>query len=110
MLSQDQVMGQLRQILPAIGWVLMLTGKVAPDTWGAFMAVVPPAFGALLVLGSAGWTLIANSRKSIVQSAAAMPDTTVSKNGSGQTTITIHDTTLADAALAAATPLNGASK
>ena len=70
-------MGQLRQILPAVGWLLILSGKVTPETWGQFMAVMPPAIGGAMVLGSAGWALFANTRASILKSVAAMKETEV---------------------------------
>jgi hypothetical protein len=105
MLSQDQFMGQLRQILPALGWILILTGKVTPETWGTFMSVVPPAIGGLIVLGSAGWALLANTRASILKSVAAMKETSVKDDGQGNAIILVKDKELSDAAKQAATPL-----
>ncbi len=106
MLNQDQVMGQLRQILPAIGWVLILTGKITPEHWGEFMSVVPPAIGGLMVLGSAGWALIANTRNSLMKSIAKMPETEVKSDGNGHAVITVHDRELSTTAREAATPVH----
>jgi hypothetical protein len=103
-MSQDQVMAQLRQILPAVGWVLIFTGKVSPETWGQFMAVVPPAIGGVMVLGAYVWAIIANTRASIVKSVVKMDTTTVSSGAHGTATVVIHDVDLATTAKEAATP------
>lgn len=103
-MTQDQVLGQVRQILPAIGWVLIFTGKISPETWGAFMAVAPQALGGLLVLGSAAWALFANTRTSIMKSIAKMPETEVKSDGNGHAIITVHDKELSTVAKDAATP------
>lgn len=104
-MTQDQVLGQLRQLMPAIGWILIATGKVNPAEWASFIDVMIPAAGAAFVLGSAAWALLANSKASIIKSVAQMPETQVVKNGIGLTTVVIHDKELADAANVAATPL-----
>lgn len=105
LMTQDQVMGQVRQILPAIGWGLVFTGKISPETWGAFMSVAPQALGALLVLGSYGWTLIANTRRSLMKSIVQMPQTEVKDDGNGRAVIVVHDPVLSEAAKEAATPV-----
>jgi hypothetical protein len=104
MLSQEQFMSSLRQILPAIGWVLMLSGKVTPETWGTFVSVVPPAIGGLIVIGSAAWALIASTRASLVAKLAKMDVTSVDVKSNGQATITIHDVALSKTAKDSATP------
>lgn len=104
LMTQDQVLGQVRQILPAIGWVLIFTGKISPETWGAFMAVAPQALGAAFILGSAGWALVANTRNSIMKSVAKMPETEVKSDGNGHAIITVHDKELSTTAKEAATP------
>lgn len=105
LMTQDQVLGQVRQILPAIGWVLIFTGKISPETWGAFMAVVPQALGATFILGSAGWALFSTTRASLMKNVARMPETEVKSDGNGHVTITVHDKDLSTAAKDAATPM-----
>ena len=73
--TQDQYMGQLRQLLPVIGAVLTTLGLVTPAEFANWSTVILNIAGPILILGSMGWSYVANSRKSIVQSAAAnLPD------------------------------------
>jgi len=102
--SQDQVMAQLRQILPAVGWVLIFTGKVSAETWGQFISVALPALGGVFVLSSYAWAVIANTRASIMKSIAKMPETEVKSDGNGRAIIVVHDKDLSITAKEAATP------
>jgi hypothetical protein len=74
-MTQDQVMGLLRQFLPIVG-TLLVAFKVVPsnDAAQTLTADILAAVGAVMALGSFGWTLIANSKSSIIKSASAMPE------------------------------------
>ena len=68
--SQDQVMGQLRVIIPAIGAIVSATGLYSVDKTGALVATLLTAVGPISYFVCAVWSLVANSRKSIITSAA----------------------------------------
>jgi hypothetical protein len=67
--TQDQVMGQLRVIIPALGTIVSAVGisSTAVNYWvGIAMASVGPISYVVVAI----WSLYANSRKSIMTSAA----------------------------------------
>lgn len=77
MLSTDQLMGLLRQVVPVIGGVLVVLGWVPESVVTAIkanMEGILAAVSAIIVAASAIWSAIANSKKSILQSAAQMPE------------------------------------
>lgn len=69
--TQDQWMGQLRQILPVIGTLLTTLGIMTPEEWQSWFTLIMAAAGPIIIAGSVVWSWIANSRKSVMQSAAA---------------------------------------
>lgn len=68
--TQDQVMGQLRTIIPAIGTIVSAVGIASPDKVGTTVAAIMTAVGPISYLIVAVWSFIANSRASIMASAA----------------------------------------
>jgi len=68
--SQDQVMGQLRVIIPAIGAIVSATGLYSVDKTGALVASLLTSVGPISYFICAVWSLVANSRKSIILSAS----------------------------------------
>lgn len=95
--TQDQLMGQLRIAIPAIGTAITAFGisstQVDHYTGIALALVGPIAYVATLV-----WSLVANGKSSIIKSAAGMKETEVKSIGNGKVTITVNDPTLATAA------------
>lgn len=67
--TQDQVMGQLRVIIPALGTIVSAFG-VSSTSVGHYEGMLLAAVGPISYLISAGWSLVANSRASIMASAA----------------------------------------
>lgn len=63
-------MGQLRVIIPAIGTVVSAIGIASPDKVGTTVAGLMTAVGPLAYLIVAIWSFAANSRASIMRSAA----------------------------------------
>ncbi len=67
--TQDQIMGQLRIIIPAIGTIVTAIGvsSTSVDHW---TGIILAAVGPIAYVATAVWSLIANSRASILASAA----------------------------------------
>lgn len=70
MISQDQVMGQLRILIPAIGGLVSLLGWANADHVNAIVAQIMIALGPLSVVAASVWSLFANTRQSIMTSAS----------------------------------------
>lgn len=69
MLTADQIAAQLRLIIPALGTIISAVGVSSTQvTHYEQMAIV--AVGPISYIGAAIWSLYANSRKSIMMSAA----------------------------------------
>lgn len=68
--SQDQVMGQLRTIIPALGTVVSALGIANADKVGGTVSALLAAVGPIAYLVTVVWSWIANSRASIMASAA----------------------------------------
>jgi len=67
--TQDQLMGQLRVIIPALGTIVTAIGvsSTSVDHWtGIALAAVGP----IAYVATAIWSLVANSRASILAAAA----------------------------------------
>ncbi len=67
--TQDQVMGQLRVIIPALGTIVSAFG-VSSASAGNYTAMAMTAVGPISYLVVAIWSLIANSRASIMAAAS----------------------------------------
>lgn len=68
--SQDQWLAQLRQVLPGLGWIAITLGWMTKDQVSEITALILQIAGPAIVAGSAAWALYANTRKSIMTSAA----------------------------------------
>ncbi len=67
--SQDQVMAQLRILIPALGTVSTLLG-VKATTANQWVDLALTIAGPVMILGGVIWSLFANTRESIMKSAA----------------------------------------
>lgn len=65
-LSQEQILGLLRQLLPVIGTVLTATGVVKAGSWGTVETLILTIAGPLMIAGSAIWTTITNTQRALV--------------------------------------------
>lgn len=68
--TQDQVMGQLRALIPAIGTIVSVLGFYSVDKTGAVVAALLTAVGPLSLVITGVWSWISNSRASIMAAAA----------------------------------------
>jgi len=66
-------MGLLRQLLPVLGTIAMALG-VSAATWNAWTNTILTVAGPIMVLASFIWSVLANSKYSIIQSASKMPE------------------------------------
>lgn len=76
-MSNDQIAGQLRQILPILGSMAVALGWISPEKANAVVTNILAIVGPLMILGGIVWTAFANTEKALVQSAAAIPGTVV---------------------------------
>lgn len=72
--SQDQVVAQIRLLIPIIGTLVSSAGFVSADKMGPIVSSLLLAVGPISYLATAIWSLYANSRKSIMTSAAKPVD------------------------------------
>lgn len=72
-MTQDQVMGLLRQLLPAIGALALVLG-VSQTTVSYWTNLILQIAGPISIVVGVIWSLVANSKKSILTSAANMPE------------------------------------
>lgn len=68
-MTQDQLMGLVRQALPMIGSSLVLLG-VSATTAQAYVNLAMTISGPIIIVASAVWAFVANSRTSIMTAAA----------------------------------------
>ena len=71
--SQDQVMGQLRVIIPALGTIATAFGVSSAEA-GSYTQILLTSIGPISYVIVAVWSLIANSRKSIMKAASKPVD------------------------------------
>lgn len=71
--TQDQVMGQLRIIIPALGTLVTAFGVTSAQA-NSWAQIALASVGPISYIITAVWSLIANSRKSIMASAAKPVD------------------------------------
>lgn len=69
----DQLNGLLRQVLPIVGTLLTAMG-VKSATANALVDLILTVAGPAMLIGSAIWAFIANSRRSIMAAAAKPVD------------------------------------
>ena len=92
-MTSDQFMGLVRQAIPLIGGIAVAMGWLTTGQVARTTEIVLQIGGPLFVLWGIIWSYVANSKESIVQSVAAMPETTVEGN-----MVRINDPRLATAA------------
>lgn len=73
-MTQDQWMGVLRQILPLFGGVLVTLGLVSQGTINHWIEIAMTIVGPLMTIAGIVWQIVANNKKSILTSAANMPE------------------------------------
>lgn len=91
--SQNQIMGLLRQVLPALGTVAVTLGWITSDQLGQITAIILQLAGLITLVISFVLSLKANTKTSIIKATAGMAETSVSGS-----TITINDPGLAKSA------------
>lgn len=72
--SQDQIMGQLRVVIPALGTIVSAFGIAGSDKVGTTVAALLTAVGPISYMISVVWSFIANSRASIMAAASKSVD------------------------------------
>ena|SRR3990170_8071528 len=78
--SQEQILGQLRQILPILGTLAVSFGLMKPEVAGDTVAAILNLTGAAMVVGSMVWSLVDKTRASLVRKVDAIakePDSPV---------------------------------
>lgn len=91
--SQDQVMGQLRVIIPALGTIVSAFG-VSGATANHYVDLALSMVGPIAYLVVAIWSLVANSRASIMKAAAKPVD---AKTPAPEIVLPLQEKALADA-------------
>lgn len=66
-MSQEQVMEQLKLLLPAIGGILTMAGILTPAESAMWTTKIMAAAGPLMILGGMIWGLIDKTRESLVK-------------------------------------------
>jgi len=99
-MTQEQLTGIIRAVLGVAGTLATVFGILSADQVGVLTSWILEILGPTSVFGAVIWSWISNSKKALVQSVAAMAETSVDGNK-----ITVHDRALATAASIAATPV-----
>jgi hypothetical protein len=73
-MTQDQVMAMLRQVLPFIAGLAAGKGWITTAQASDLMALTFQIAGPLMLVGSAIWSYMANSKTSIIKSATQMQE------------------------------------
>mgnify|MGYP001612760081 FL=1 len=71
-MSQEQVLGQLRQILPVIGTILVSLGVMKPETVGNLTSTILVIAGPIMIIVSSVWSLVDKTKASMVSKVDAM--------------------------------------
>jgi hypothetical protein len=98
-MSQDQIMGLLRQVLPILGGIAIARGWLMPASVASLTNTVLSVVGPVFVIAGVVWSLISNKQTSIAASIGANPNTVVTPSGGGTVTVSIADPAMAKAAL-----------
>jgi hypothetical protein len=99
MITQDQMVAQLRVAIPAIGTIISAFGLSSSTQVAGFEQTALVMVGPISYLIVAIWSFIANSKSSIIKSAAGMIETQVKPSADGtKVVITTSDPTLVAAA------------
>jgi|ERR1035437_5568786 hypothetical protein len=98
MLTQDQMIAQLRLLIPALGTVATALG-VSSTSSSSYVNLALTAIGPIAYVATVAWSLVANNKASITKSMAGMKETEVKQSADGtKVTITTTDPTLVAAA------------
>lgn len=100
-MTNDQIMGLVRQGLAILGTLATAFGWITPDKVASITATVLSIAGPLLMVAGLVWNVIANKQTSIAASLGANDNTTVKANSTGGATVTINDPAMAQAAITA---------
>lgn len=73
-MSNEQLFGLLRQILPVIGGVLVTLGWAKPASVQLWSDTIMQAIGPAMIIGSAVWSLVSKTKANLVSTVAAMPE------------------------------------
>ena len=92
--TTDRTMGLLRVLLNALGPLAVAMGWLNAEQVGAVTSALIQIVGALMTVGGVFWSWKANSKSSITQSIAALPETQVKPGTNGTATVTILDPSL----------------
>lgn len=96
--TQDQIMGQLRVAIPALGTMISAFG-VSSASVDHYTGLALAMVGPISYIAVAIWSLIANGKSSIVKSVAGMKETEVKPSADGsKVTIVTSDPDLVAAA------------
>lgn len=73
-MSNEQVFALIRQILPVLGGVAVGLGWLTQGQFDGGAAVVLQLMGPAMIIGSTIWSLVKNTKSSLVATVAAMPE------------------------------------
>lgn len=100
-MTQDQLMGLMRQVIPIVGGLLVSIGFLNPETVAKITGLWAQIGGGVIVVVGGIWAFMANSKSSIIASASAMPEVK---------SMTLTDAGLAETAKAADSTTNITTK
>lgn len=74
LITQDQWMGFVRQAVPFLAGMATAHGWLAPAEAAGLSTLMLSIAGPIFLVGSSIWAYVANSKRSILQSASQMPE------------------------------------
>lgn len=95
-MSNEQLIGLLRQILPVFGGIAVTLGWFTSDQVVAGTSTILQIIGPVMIVGSSIWSLVSKTKANLVSAVSAMPEVQSIK----------LQPTVAGAALAKDTPAN----
>jgi hypothetical protein len=66
-MSQEQVMEQLKLLLPAIGSILTMLGIMTPAEYASWATAILGAIGPMFILGGMIWGVVDKTRASLIR-------------------------------------------
>ena len=73
-MTQDQIMSLIRVALQIGGTLATAFGWIAPEKVAVLTSQILSALGPLMIAGGTIWSIISNTKASIIKSASAMPE------------------------------------
>lgn len=73
-MSQEQVLGLVRQILPVLGGIAVALGWLTTNQVASLTATVLQIAGPAMIIGSTVWSLINKTKANLVSTVANMPE------------------------------------